>query len=116
VYSELEKMWKEVVMAKFKVLSWHIPGGTEEIHKNLSQDSQCPSRNLNPVPPENKAGVLSTRPHCSVTRIIWNGIREAKHGNFRHKQILIGSCKPSRVRECADQHVCDWLCSATLNY
>jgi hypothetical protein len=32
---ELVKIWKEVVMAIFKVLCWYSPGGTEESHKNL---------------------------------------------------------------------------------
>jgi hypothetical protein len=32
VNDELEKIWKEAVMAYFKVLSWHSPGGTEENH------------------------------------------------------------------------------------
>jgi hypothetical protein len=27
---ELERMWKEEVVTKFKVLSRHFPGGTEE--------------------------------------------------------------------------------------
>jgi hypothetical protein len=30
---DLERMWKEEVMAYFKVSSWHLPGGTEEYHK-----------------------------------------------------------------------------------
>lgn len=29
------------------VLSWHIPGETEENHANPTQDSQCPGRGLN---------------------------------------------------------------------
>jgi hypothetical protein len=33
VNNELERMWKEAVMAKFKVLSQHLPGRTEENHK-----------------------------------------------------------------------------------
>jgi hypothetical protein len=32
-------MWKEVVMAYFKVLSQHLPEETEESHKNLDEDS-----------------------------------------------------------------------------
>jgi hypothetical protein len=36
---ELERMWKEAVVAYFKVLSRHSPGGTEENTKTLSQDS-----------------------------------------------------------------------------
>jgi hypothetical protein len=31
--SELERISKEMVMAKFKVLFWHLPGRTEENHK-----------------------------------------------------------------------------------
>jgi hypothetical protein len=33
VNNELESMWKEAVMAQFKVLSRHLPGGTDEIHE-----------------------------------------------------------------------------------
>jgi hypothetical protein len=31
-------MWKEATVAKFKVLSQHLPWGTEESYDNLSQD------------------------------------------------------------------------------
>jgi hypothetical protein len=27
--NELERMWKEAIIALFKVLSWHLPGETE---------------------------------------------------------------------------------------
>jgi hypothetical protein len=33
--NKLERIWKEAAMAKFKVLSWHLPGGTEENHEKL---------------------------------------------------------------------------------
>jgi hypothetical protein len=33
VNDELERMWKEAVMAEFKVLSWNLPGRTEENHE-----------------------------------------------------------------------------------
>jgi hypothetical protein len=33
VNSELEKMWKEPIIARFKILSFNISGGTEEDHK-----------------------------------------------------------------------------------
>jgi hypothetical protein len=33
--NELERMWKVVVMAWFKVLFWHLSGGTEETMKKL---------------------------------------------------------------------------------
>jgi hypothetical protein len=31
--SELERMWEKVFMGKFKVLSLHLPAGTEENEK-----------------------------------------------------------------------------------
>jgi hypothetical protein len=34
-------------MAQFQVLSWNLPGGTEEDHGNLSRDSQCPGQDSN---------------------------------------------------------------------
>jgi hypothetical protein len=37
VNDELERMWKEVAVAYFKVLSYHLLGGTEE---NVNQNSQ----------------------------------------------------------------------------
>jgi hypothetical protein len=47
--NELKRIWKEAAVAQFRVLSQHLSGGTEEIHKNkgentqktFSQDSQC---------------------------------------------------------------------------
>jgi hypothetical protein len=35
VNDELERVLKEVFMAYFKVLCQHMPGGTEESHKDL---------------------------------------------------------------------------------
>jgi hypothetical protein len=40
VNNELERIWKEAVLVSFKVKSQHLPGGAEENHKNLTQDSQ----------------------------------------------------------------------------
>jgi hypothetical protein len=37
---ELESIWKDAVVAEFKELSLHLPGGTEENQKNLSQHRQ----------------------------------------------------------------------------
>jgi hypothetical protein len=34
VNNELERMWKKAVMASFKVLSWYLPGRTEENHQS----------------------------------------------------------------------------------
>jgi hypothetical protein len=62
----LESMWKEVVMALFKVLSWNLPRRTEENHEDLSQDSRSLGRELNLNPPEYEAGVLTTQPQCWV--------------------------------------------------
>jgi hypothetical protein len=56
-------------------LSWHnlvasqnLPGETEEIHKkHLNQDNQCPSRDLNQVPPKYKSiALLQCQPVCSM--------------------------------------------------
>jgi hypothetical protein len=47
-------------MAKFKVLSTHLPGGTKESLKNLSQDNQSLDQDLNP-PPKYEEGVLPTQ-------------------------------------------------------
>jgi hypothetical protein len=39
-------------------LSKHLPGGTEENHENLSQDSWCPARDSNPARPKYESRVL----------------------------------------------------------
>jgi hypothetical protein len=39
-------------VAQSETLYGHLPGDTEEIHQNLSQDSRSPYRDLNPGPPE----------------------------------------------------------------
>jgi hypothetical protein len=54
-----ERLWKEVVVAKFKVLDQH--GGTEKTISNLSQDSRSLGRDLNLGPPKYETGVLTTR-------------------------------------------------------
>jgi hypothetical protein len=53
-------MWKEAVMAYFKVLSQYFLGGTEENNENLSQDGQCSGPDLKPRLSEHEAGVLTT--------------------------------------------------------
>jgi hypothetical protein len=35
VNGEPERMQKEAVVSQFKVLSLHLPGGTEENHENV---------------------------------------------------------------------------------
>jgi hypothetical protein len=47
-------------LPNFKVLSQNVPRGTEENHET-PQDSRSPFRDLNPIPPEYEAGLLSTR-------------------------------------------------------
>jgi hypothetical protein len=59
VNNELERMWKEAVVAQFKVLSRHLPRTKENYE--IPQDSRCLGRYLNPGPPEYEAGVLTTR-------------------------------------------------------
>jgi hypothetical protein len=44
VKDELERMWKEVVVPYFKVLSRQSPGGSKKNHENLSQYSRSPGR------------------------------------------------------------------------
>jgi hypothetical protein len=36
VNKELERMWKEAVVAQFKVLTRHLPGRTEEKTRKIS--------------------------------------------------------------------------------
>jgi hypothetical protein len=63
VNDELGSMWKEAVTSQFKVLSWHLPGGTEgKKMKNLSQDSRSLGRYSNPGSPKYETGVLTTKP------------------------------------------------------
>jgi hypothetical protein len=50
---EVERIWKEVVMAYFKILSRTLPEETEEKH-----DSRCTSRGLNQTHPEYKFRAL----------------------------------------------------------
>jgi hypothetical protein len=39
-------MWKEAIVAYFKVLSQNLPEVTEENHKNLNQDSWSQGRDF----------------------------------------------------------------------
>jgi hypothetical protein len=57
--NELERIWKEVITAYFKVVSRHLPGGTDENHEN-SQGSLSPGRDLRLRPSEYDVGVLTT--------------------------------------------------------
>jgi hypothetical protein len=44
INNEMENTGKEVVVANFKATSHHFPGGTDENHEEISQDSSCSSR------------------------------------------------------------------------
>jgi hypothetical protein len=50
--NESEKMWKEAVVAYFKLLHWHFRGNNEENHENLSQYRPCPEWDSNRRPSE----------------------------------------------------------------
>jgi hypothetical protein len=64
VKDELERLKKEVVVAL--ALSRHLPGGTEETKKTLSQNSRIPGRGFSLGPLGYEAGVLTTRPLLSL--------------------------------------------------
>jgi hypothetical protein len=51
--TELERMWKEAVLAQFEIRSWHLAGCTEETTCSLRSLSQ----DLNPGLPEYAAEV-----------------------------------------------------------
>jgi hypothetical protein len=55
--------------SNFNELSQHFPGGTEENHENLCQDSRSLTRDLNLGRSEYEAGVLTTRPHATSRRL-----------------------------------------------
>jgi hypothetical protein len=55
--NELERIWKEVFVTQFKVLSQCFPGVTKEKQENLNHYSTSPHWDLKPGPPEHKAGV-----------------------------------------------------------
>jgi hypothetical protein len=57
--NELEIIWKEAVVALFKVLSRYLLGKAKENHETLSKNIRSPGRELNPGPPEYE---FSTRP------------------------------------------------------
>jgi hypothetical protein len=51
VCNKLDRTWKEAIMAKFEVLFWQLPRGTQENYGKL-QDKWHPSQDLNQAPPE----------------------------------------------------------------
>jgi hypothetical protein len=58
VNNELERTWKEAVIAYFKILSCHFLEELIKIMKKFSQDSSCGGQDLNQAPPEYKSEAL----------------------------------------------------------
>jgi hypothetical protein len=58
-------MWKDAVVAWFKALPRHLPGGTEKNH-NCAYDRRYSARFSQQEFPEYKSKVLVTEPACSV--------------------------------------------------
>jgi hypothetical protein len=63
---ELERIWKEAVVSLLRYYRGILLERLRKITKNLSQDSRCPGRNLNPAPPEYGSRALS---YASLIRI-----------------------------------------------
>jgi hypothetical protein len=61
-------MRKEEIMAYFKALSQHLPGGIKETHENLGQDSQSLSSDSKLGPPKYETEVLTTQPQRLLER------------------------------------------------
>jgi hypothetical protein len=59
--SELEGMWMETAVAKFKVVSRYLLERLRTTTASLSQNNQSPGRDLDPGPLEYEAGLLATR-------------------------------------------------------
>jgi hypothetical protein len=53
----------ERIQTEFKVLSRHLPGGTEKSHKDANHGNGSSGQDLNLGPPEYEAG---TRPQLSA--------------------------------------------------
>jgi hypothetical protein len=61
---ELERMWKKMAVAYFKILSQHLPGGCEENHK-VPHDTWCPGRDSKRDFPKRSKSV----DHCIAFRV-----------------------------------------------
>jgi hypothetical protein len=70
MYYEFEKLWKEVFMACFKVLSSICMKGLRKPTETLGQGSCYPSRDSNWTPLECKSEALLSEPTCSVGDIL----------------------------------------------
>jgi hypothetical protein len=64
---ELKRIWKEEVVVLFKVISRHLPGGTENNHeKDLGRPVSGP-RFINPGPPKYAARVVTAQLRRTVS-------------------------------------------------
>jgi hypothetical protein len=73
VNNELERMWKEVVMAQFKVISLRLSGGTEEDHGKPRLESRSLGRDLNLEPPQLRSRCANRSVHLNICFAILNG-------------------------------------------
>lgn len=67
-YNELERIWKQMVMAWFEVLAWHLPGEMEEFHENYKKSAVRVASfftKANPGTPKYETGVLPIQPQRS---------------------------------------------------
>jgi hypothetical protein len=65
VNNQLERIWEEVAVAEFKILSRHLPNETEEEdRRNMSKDNRCCGRDTNKALLERKLEALPLGPPC----------------------------------------------------
>jgi hypothetical protein len=63
---KLERIWKEAVVAWFKVLSLNSPEELRNTMKNVSQNRRYMGRDLKFGPPEYETGALTNRPRSTM--------------------------------------------------
>jgi len=61
VNGELSRMWKEAVVAYFKVLSQNLAGRTEAVTKNVNQGTWSPGRESDSGPPQQVTEGISVK-------------------------------------------------------
>jgi hypothetical protein len=59
-------MWKEAVVARFKILYHNMPGGAEEKQSTWDSVAGLRAETWNQDLPDTKQGVLTSRPSWSV--------------------------------------------------
>jgi hypothetical protein len=65
---ESERMYKEAIVPNFRYYRGICLEVVRKSTKNFSHDGRSSGRDLNPVPPEYEAGVLTTRLQFSISR------------------------------------------------